>query len=67
LDGRAIKVASQEVTPHGHVVKVKGEGMPHHTVPSQRGDLYVHFEVELPKTLTQSQREGFAEILRNVK
>ena len=67
LDGREVRVSSNDVTPHGHVTKVKGEGMPHHTVPSQRGDLYVRFEVDLPKTLTEAQKDGFAQILRNVK
>ena len=67
LDGREVRVASHEITPHGHVMKIKGEGMPHHTVPSQRGDLYVRFEVDLPPTLTDTQKDGFAQILRNVK
>ena len=64
LDGREVRVRSSEVTPHGHVMKVKGEGMPHHTVPSQKGDLYVHLKVALPKTLTQQQKDGFAQILK---
>ena len=63
LDGRELTLKSSEVTPQGHVMKVKGEGMPHHTVPSQKGDLYVKFKVALPKTLTQQQKDGFAEIL----
>ena len=67
LDGRLVSIRSDDVTPHGHVMRVKGEGMPVHTVPSQRGDLYVKFAVELPKTLTNEQKEGFAEILKNVK
>jgi DnaJ-related protein SCJ1 len=67
LDGRLVSIRSDDVTPHGQVMRVKGEGMPVHTVPSQRGDLYVKFAVELPKTLTNEQKEGFAEILKNVK
>ena len=64
LDGRELRVRSGEVTAQNHVMKVKGEGMPHHTVPSQKGDLYVHFKVQLPKQLTQQQKEGFREILK---
>ena len=64
LDGREIRLKSSEVTPQGHIMKVKGEGMPHHTVPSQKGDLYVHLKVALPKTLTQQQKDGFAQILK---
>ena len=67
LDGREVRVQSSEITPHGHVTKVKGEGMPQHTVPSQRGDLYVRFEVDLPRTLTQAQKDGFAEILKTTR
>jgi len=64
LDNHTVPLSTREVTPHGHVWKIPKEGMPHHTVPSQRGDLYVKFAVELPKTLTQEQRDGFYTILK---
>lgn len=43
------------LTPHSHVMKVPGEGMPRLHAPS-RGDLLIHFEVDYPPSLTEKQR-----------
>lgn len=50
LDGRLIRLAS----PEGHVIRpdtvkcVVGEGMPRRGAPSERGNLYVHYQVVFP-------------------
>jgi len=38
--------------------------MKHHQAASSKGDLYVKFVVEFPKTLSEKQRQGFAAILK---
>ncbi|CCD18831.1 heat shock protein DNAJ, putative [Trypanosoma vivax Y486] len=58
LDGRAVELSESGVTKYGETRRVKGEGMPRHHVPSERGDLLVTYLVMLPKTLTRSQREA---------
>jgi len=63
LDGHVVTLSSNKVTQHGEVVRIKKEGMPHHNVPSMKGDLFVKYQVELPKTLTQEQKDGFAKLL----
>jgi DnaJ-class molecular chaperone len=40
------------------VLKIKGEGMPVHDYPSEKGDLEVHITVEFPQRLTEDQRNG---------
>ncbi|KAF9484340.1 DnaJ-domain-containing protein [Pholiota conissans] len=50
LDGRGIKMTS----PPGKVIKfhesvvLRGEGMPIHRRPDEKGDLYVVFQIEMP-------------------
>lgn len=43
-------------TQHGDTVRVKGAGMPRLN-SSNRGDMYVHIAIEVPKKLTKRQRE----------
>jgi len=52
LDKRKIRVASDpggKIVPHGDVRMIKGEGMPRFKNPTQKGDLYVKLNVEIPK------------------
>jgi DnaJ family protein A protein 2 len=50
LDGRGIKFSS----PPGNIIKsddaivLRGEGMPVHKRPDEKGNLYVMFEIEMP-------------------
>ncbi|KAF4614074.1 hypothetical protein D9613_007885 [Agrocybe pediades] len=50
LDGRGVKLAS----PPGKIIKpqdsiiLRGEGMPIHRRPTDKGDLYVIFDIEMP-------------------
>ncbi|KAI0239149.1 hypothetical protein L0F63_004581, partial [Massospora cicadina] len=57
LDGRKITLKRDEVTPAGFIQQVAGEGMPHHNVPSEKGDLYVIYDVEFPKKLSTTTKE----------
>ena len=56
LDGTEEIITVPSGTQHGQVLKVKGRGMPR--VNSKAvGDLYVHVYIEIPKKLTDKQRE----------
>ena len=63
LDGRTVTVSDSGTTQHGRVRRVKGEGMPQHNFASNRGDLMVDFEVEMPRALTTEQRDALRKIL----
>ena len=39
-------------------MRLRGEGMPHHTVPSVYGDLVVKLEIAIPAALTPEQRRA---------
>lgn len=63
LDGRSIEIKRDVVTQYDYVMKVAGEGMPHHGVPSDKGTLYVRFKVNFPAKLTEQQQQKLAETL----
>lgn len=64
LDGHKVPIARSGVTRPGHVVTVRGEGMPLHDQDSERGQLRVQFAVELPTDLSSAQTKGIADVLR---
>ncbi|KAJ3130040.1 DnaJ- protein scj1 [Nowakowskiella sp. JEL0407] len=41
----------------GFVQEVEGEGMPNHEIPSERGKLYIEYQVVFPSVLTKQQQE----------
>lgn len=56
LDGHEELLTVPAGTQHGQVLKLKGKGMPR--VNSKAvGDLYIHVYIEIPKKLTDKQRE----------
>ncbi|KAG5477242.1 hypothetical protein LSCM4_04460 [Leishmania orientalis] len=61
LDGHEVELHLDSVTQHAQQVRIAGEGMPRHHVPSERGDLYVTYNVVLPTELTAEQRALFQE------
>jgi DnaJ-class molecular chaperone len=63
MDGHTVLLSRTGITPHGTRVKVPGEGMPKHHIPSEKGDLYVTYEFDLPRSLTAQQKEVLEEIL----
>jgi DnaJ-class molecular chaperone len=48
LDGHKAKINRKSVTRPLEVIKIVGEGMPVHDVPSQTGDMHVTVEVKMP-------------------
>ena len=50
LDGRGIHVESEKgrIFKSGDTIVVRGEGMPVHKRPDQKGDLFITFEVDMP-------------------
>ena len=64
MDGHEVEVKLEGVVQHGTVVTLAGEGMPKHNVPSERGDLYVTIEVEMPRHLTEDQKERLGKVLK---
>ena len=44
-------------------IRIKGEGMPVHNFPSQRGDLTVILHIVFPRSLSESQKEALHSIL----
>ncbi len=49
---------SMSISSSEFVKVLKGEGMPHHNFPSDKGDLHVRFSVRFPKQLSGQQQEG---------
>ncbi|CCW70919.1 unnamed protein product [Phytomonas sp. Hart1] len=58
LDQHEVLLKETGIVEHGRRFVIKGEGMPRHHVPSERGDLYVTYLVSLPEHLTHAQREA---------
>lgn len=62
MDGREIYVDSDKITQPYEVKVIQGEGMPVHKFPSQKGDLFLKFNVKLPKKLNKKEKELIREI-----
>jgi DnaJ-class molecular chaperone len=59
LDGREIIINREgKITKPGEIEKIMGEGMPVYEQSSEKGDLIVTYQVELPQKLSQEQRES---------
>ena len=46
-------------TQSGQVFRLRGHGLPAVGKPDERGDLYATVEVDIPKTLTDEEREHY--------
>jgi len=57
----ALKVPPE--TPNGQRIRLAGQGMPHLN-GSGRGDLFAEINVQLPKNLTDREKDLFAELAR---
>ena len=58
------KVTIPEGTQNGKVITLSGKGVPYYNSPSRRGDLVLTIDVEIPKGLSDKQKEhirAFAE------
>ncbi len=61
LDGR-VKLNVKPETENGTKVKLKGKGFPIYKKEGQYGNLYVTYNIKLPKNLTPKQKELFREL-----
>ncbi|MHA7059854.1 DnaJ C-terminal domain-containing protein [Aquimarina sp. M1] len=61
LDGR-VKLNVKPETDNGAKVKLKGKGFPIYKKEGQYGDLYVTYNIKLPKNLSPKQKELFREL-----
>ena len=66
LDGKTEKISVPAGTSHGQILKVKGMGMPKVNSKST-GDLYAHVFIEIPKKLTDKQRELIKSLAEEMK
>lgn len=63
MDGRSVAVARKDsVTKHGYVMTIKGEGMPKFHFPSEKGDLFVVFDVKFPHSLTPADKARLRDV-----
>lgn len=62
--GGKIKLNVAPETQNGTRIRVKGKGFPVYKKEGQFGDLYVTYNVTLPKNLTEKQKELFAELAK---
>lgn len=62
LDGRTVKLSSTTVTPPEFVREVKNEGFPLHGTPSEKGSLFVKFNIKFPPSLTQDQIKAIKQL-----
>ncbi len=66
FDGKAkVKIAPE--TKNGTTVKLKGKGFPRYKKEGEFGDLYITFQVAIPKMLNDKEKELFTQLaqLRN--
>ena len=57
LDGHVVRIEHDGPTQPGSTRRIKGEGMPDAIDWTVYGDLIVTFEVEIPRTLSQNQKQ----------
>jgi DnaJ-class molecular chaperone len=57
LDRREFYIEQKTPTQPFWVRKIENEGMPVHKYASQKGNLYVKFEVRLPESLTEVEKD----------
>ncbi len=68
LDGRKLIIDHNgKIIQPNEVMKIKNEGMPHLDKPSIKGDLYIHFNIILPKNLDNSRKDIIKQVLPSVK
>jgi curved DNA-binding protein len=58
----ALKIPPE--TANGKVFRLRGKGMPRRGQPTQHGDLYVEVRVELPRNLSERQKELVRQLTR---
>lgn len=59
---RQVRLNIPAGTENGKVFRLNGLGMPHLNNPQKRGDLYAEVSVQLPRNLTDRERELFEQL-----
>ena len=67
LDNSKEKISVSAGTSQGDVLKIKGCGMPRLNNPKNRGDLYAHVFIDVPKKLTDKQKELIEKLAAEMK
>lgn len=63
FDGKAkLKIAPE--TQNGTKVKLKGKGFPVYKKEGSFGDLYITYQIKMPKNLTEKEKQLFAELAK---
>ena len=57
-----LRLKVKELTQNGAKVRLRGKGFPVYKSEGERGDLIVTYSVEMPKTLTEKERELFVQL-----
>lgn len=57
LDDKLIKLKIPAGTQNGKTLRIRGEGVPNLSNPSQRGDLWIKVRVQIPEKLNPKTRE----------
>jgi curved DNA-binding protein len=61
----SVKLKVKPETANASTVRLKGKGFPVYKKEGQSGDLYVTFNVQLPKNLTDKQKELLKEMQKS--
>ncbi|CEN36417.1 DnaJ C-terminal domain-containing protein [Capnocytophaga cynodegmi] len=61
LEGK-VKLKVQPETQNGAIVRLKGKGYPIYKKEGEFGDLFITYEVQLPKNLTDKQKDLFEQL-----
>ncbi len=64
LKGTNIMLRVPPETQNGQTIRLKGQGMPNLRDPKQHGDLFVRIQVQLPKNLSDQERELFRQLVQ---
>ena len=63
LDDFMVTLKSEGIVRHGDIKMLESYGMPHKDDALSNGNLYIIFDVEMPKQLSQSQLDQLSKIL----
>jgi curved DNA-binding protein len=57
-----VKLTIKPETENGSQIKLKGKGFPKYKKEGVFGDLYITFQIKVPKNLTAKEKELIAEL-----
>ncbi|NII83470.1 DnaJ-class molecular chaperone [Pedobacter sp. SG908] len=62
-----VKLNITPETQNGKKVRLKGKGFPVYKKEGAFGDLYITFDVQIPKNLTEREKELFGQLAKESK